>query len=232
VAGLYACIAANLEWDNFFKAISDLQKSFKEKTVEFQHGIIITIGYSFGRKVLLSRNDQLLEKKGFWSAFGEALQMICGLLSHHQPLLNSAACLAIGEMGRSGPLTEPGNDELREKLVNEMLRLMKSEKVSMKVRERAALSCGLICVGDESFPDRKKIIQNFLEAAQDIKDVELHLTMGEALVYASFGPLSPARRDFWTTTEEDFVATVDPTFSDDMVTFYLLFLLLLFFISS
>ena len=199
--------------------MSDLQKGFKDKTVEFQHGIIITIGYSFGRKVLLSRNDPFVEKKGFWSAFVEALQMIAGLLSHHQPLLNSAACLAIGEMGRSGPLNESGNDELRDKVVNEMLRLMKSEKVSMKVRERAALSCGLICVGDESFPDRKKIIQSFLEAAQDIKDVELHLTMGEALVHASFGPLSSARRDFWTTKDEDFVATVDPTFSDDLVTF-------------
>ena len=94
---------------------------------------------------------------------------------------------------------------------------MKSEKVSMKVRERAALTSGLICVGDVTFPDRKKIIQSFLDAAQGIKDVELHLTMGEALVHASFGPLSPAGRDLWTTTDDKFVPRVELSFSDDLI---------------
>ena len=182
VAGLYSCIAAHLEWEPFVKAVTDLQKGFKEKTVENQHGIIITIGYSFGRKVLLGKRE-IISKAGFWSTHRSALQMIVGLLSHNQPLLASAACLAIGEMGRCGPLTENGGneDDLRDKLVSELLRLMKTEKVSMKLRERAALSSGLICVGDQDFPDRKKIIESFIEAAQDIKDVELHLTMGECI---------------------------------------------------
>jgi hypothetical protein len=131
--------------------------------------LVVTIGYSFGRKVLLWK-DQVLGNQGFWPTFSEVLKLIVGFLSHHQPLLASAACLAIGEMGRSGPLTQSGGepDELRDKVVAELLRLMKSEKVSMKVRERAALSCGLICVGDVAFPDRQKIIQNFLDSAQVI----------------------------------------------------------------
>ena len=40
------------------------------------------------------------------------------------------------------------------------------------------------------------------------KQVELHFTIGEALVYAAQGASSPAARDLWTQTEEEFqVAT-------------------------
>jgi hypothetical protein len=83
------------------------------------------------------------------------------------------------------------------------------------------MSSGLICVGDRNFPDRKRIIESFIEASQDIKDIELHLTMGEAIVQAAFGPLSTSRRDIWTTPEEEFVAEVDPTFSDDVISWLL-----------
>ena len=43
---------------------------------------------------------------------------------------------------------------------------------------------------------------------KDIKEVELHLTMGESIVHAVLGPLSLAARDGWTTDEADFVPTV------------------------
>jgi hypothetical protein len=55
VAGLYACVAANLEWDNFEKAMADLQKGLKDRTVEFQHGLVITIGYRFGFEYFLDK---------------------------------------------------------------------------------------------------------------------------------------------------------------------------------
>ena len=67
---------------------------------------------------------------GFWPEFRESLQTIVNFLSHHQPLLASAACLAIGEMGRCGPLTQNGGqeDELRDKLVKDdfVLRLRRT----------------------------------------------------------------------------------------------------------
>ncbi len=37
-----------------------------------------------------------------------------------------------------------------------------------------------------------------------MKDVELHFTVGKALVYATLGPLSPKGRDLWKTPEEEF----------------------------
>jgi len=75
-------------------------------------------------------------------------------LSHNQPLMVSAACTAIGEIGRCGPLVETRSetpDETEEKIVNVLLGLVSSQKTSMKLREKAALSLGLICLGDPSF---------------------------------------------------------------------------------
>ena len=42
------------------------------------------------------------------------------------------------------------------------------------------------------------LIEKFIEMASDIKDIELHFTVGDAL-----GHLSPAARDAWTVEEED-----------------------------
>jgi hypothetical protein len=40
VARLFSVVAAHLEWDGFSKALSDLQKGFKDKTVEYQESIL------------------------------------------------------------------------------------------------------------------------------------------------------------------------------------------------
>ena len=41
--------------------------------------------------------------------------------------------------------------------------------------------------------------------------------MGEAIGHAAFGPLSASARDFWTTSEEDFVADVNADASDAVI---------------
>ena len=48
------------------------------------------------------------------------------------------------------------------------------------------------------------LIEKFIEMASDIKDIELHFTIGDALVFCCLGHLSPAARDAWTVSEEDF----------------------------
>ena len=60
-------------------------------------------------------------------------------------------------------------------------------------------------MGEVGFTSRQEAIQGFLELMKDIKEVELHLTMGESIVHAVLGPLSPVARDGWTTGEADFV---------------------------
>ena len=52
------------------------------------------------------------------------------------------------------------------------------------------------------------MISGFLEMMKDIKEVELHLTMGESIVHAVLGPLSPVGRDTWTTDKKSYVPKV------------------------
>jgi proteasome component ECM29 len=49
------------------------------------------------------------------------------------------------------------------------------------------------------------ILDECLKAANEIKDLELHFSMGEAIVYASLGPRSPKGRDPWQVEENDFI---------------------------
>ena len=69
---------------------------------------------------------------------------------------------------------------------------MKSGKTNIRVRERAALAAGSLCLGDRDFPHRRTLLESFIELAQDIKDMELHFSIGEALVFCSLGVRCPA----------------------------------------
>lgn len=80
--------------------------------------------------------------------------MFTEFLTHSQPLMVSGACVAIGEIGRCGPLVETRKqspDETEQEIVDCLLRLVSSQKTPIKIRERAALSIGLVCLGDPSF---------------------------------------------------------------------------------
>ena len=56
VAHLYGLVVAQMDLDGFGKAYVELTRSFKDKSLEFQHGIVLALGHGFGRRALLSRN--------------------------------------------------------------------------------------------------------------------------------------------------------------------------------
>ncbi len=214
VAHLYGIVVGQVDKGNadFEKAITELTRSFKEKSLEFQHGIVLALGHSFGRKILLTRLESPSEAKNIesWGSYKKAVELVTAQLNSSHAMMIGAACTAIGEMGRSGPLPLPddgGETDLNTKLglCKKLLALMKSGKVSMKARERAALALGLIGIGDGQFQHRRYILDECLKAGHDIKDLELHFTMGDAIAYASMGPRSPMARDLWQVSEEDFV---------------------------
>jgi len=213
VATTYGLVTAGLSMAVFEKAMKDLAKGVKEKGLEFQHGAVLALGNSFGRKVLLGRMAQ--PGNGDWAEW-KLYQEHCELVilqldpvNTTQNLLVGAACLSLAELGRCGPLplpdsgpdTEPKN---KLGLVTKLLGLVKSNKSAMRVRERAALAVGSFCLGDAAFPHRRLLLESFIELASEVKDVELHFTIGDALVHCALGPLSPAARDVWTVAEADF----------------------------
>ena len=81
----------------------------KEKQLEFQHGAILALGYSFGRRCLLARMSEggLTE----WSLYRETVSLIISQLEHPNTLILSAACLALAELARCGPLPLPDQED-------------------------------------------------------------------------------------------------------------------------
>ena len=55
VAAIYGLVAAYLNKGEFEKAVRELYRSLKEKTLEYKPGVLIAIGYRFGRKILCDR---------------------------------------------------------------------------------------------------------------------------------------------------------------------------------
>lgn len=208
---LVGLVATTLEAE-FIGSIQDLARGFKDKQLEFQHGAILSLAYSFAPKLKIAPQE-VLNLKEFQETVGMMIEMLSPEQQHG--LLMSSSCLALGELGRSGPL--PLDSKAKEDLYKRLLEMMKSGKLSMKIRERSALALGQLCIGDLEFPWRKEILLGFLESARDIKDIELHFTIGEALVYATLGPLSTKGRNLWKESEESYRPKVDGNASDDQV---------------
>jgi len=232
VAHLFGVVASGLSLRDFELAVQDLLRSFKEKQVEFQHGAIVAVGYSFGRVVRGHRKGNVAAAD--WTTYKDTVNLVIDQLSSQQALSMSAGCLALAEMGRNGALPLPAKSDenassgsssqnhSKQSLVEKLLSVMKNGKVNMKIRERAALSAGQLSVGEPDFPLRDDVVKGFLELMQDIKEVELHLTMGEAIVHAVLGPLSPIARDLWSVDEADFVSDHgDPSVSDKQLNWVL-----------
>ena len=185
-----------------------LTRSMKEKQLEFQHGAILALGYTFGRRSLLARmertelGDTAHEQEGDWSLYTETVELILSQLDHSNSLIVSAACLSLAELARTGPLPLASDRKLS--LIQRLLGLVKSSKTNIRLRERAALAAGSLCLGDLKFPHRRTLLESFLDLASDIKDIELHFSIGEALVFCSLGVRSPAARDLWSVEEGDF----------------------------
>jgi hypothetical protein len=51
---------------------------------------------------------------------------------------------------------------------------------------------------------RRFLLEKCIELASEIKDFELHFSIGDTLVSCVLGPLSPAARDRWTVSEAEF----------------------------
>ena len=206
---IYGLVASTFELGpDFINSITELARGFKDKQLELQHGCILSLAYSFAPLLLTSPGD-VLEL----GEFKQSVEMLVKQLDQDShAMLMSASTLALGELGRCGPLNL--DNTAKEKLVKRLLEMVKSGKLPMKIRERAAVTAGQLCIGDKQFPCRQDVLKGFLESARDIKDIELHFTIGEALVFAALGPLSPKGRNLWKVSEENYLSTTDAQASD------------------
>ncbi len=223
-AHVFGLVCAELGEEEFDRAVSAVSKGFKERALELQHGIIMSLAYSFGRRILLTKEGgKDAVQSGSYAA---AVDLVYSQLGSQHPMGVGSACAGIAELGRCGPLPLQDGEESEEMedvgksklaVVKELLKLLKAGKTPMKTRERAALALGNLCVGDPSFPHRQLVLKELLGCAQEVKDIELHFTMGEAVYCAMAGPLAPRGRDQWRQAEEDFCPSVEETASDQYI---------------
>ncbi|XP_069674508.1 proteasome adapter and scaffold protein ECM29 isoform X2 [Periplaneta americana] len=212
---LYGIIIAHgLDDSAYDDAVQDLINSVKGKSpLEAQHGCLLASAYALERKMSIMKKAGNLMHLPSFTVYREGVNAIVCHLNHQHALLVLASCIAIGEVARCAALplpngssgsTEDKSSEIwKLDLVKKLLEIMNNGKLTTKVKERAAKAAGFLCVGEE-FPHSRDIIQGFLDTAKETRDVEVHFTVGEALVCCVQGVMSPYARDAWTTLESDY----------------------------
>ena len=79
-------------------------------------------------------------RKSMASALSPAVSTIVNLLNDTQMSLASAACLAVGEMGRCGPLLDAEDANPPDRAVERLIAVTIDPKANGRIRERAVSS--------------------------------------------------------------------------------------------
>lgn len=217
-AQLYALVISTMTGNELQMAVQNLIKITKDNhSPETQHGAILALGYMVGRhmsrrKAVTSSNSTQdmgqpmnITSQEDDELIAMAIKTIGSFLDSSSAMLTVAACTALGEIGRNGPLLIPAEGEGFTKLstVENLLARIPSGKESTKMKERSIQTLGYLPVGDGDFPHQKRLLQGLMDSVE-AKQVELQFTVGEAITSAAIGTSSGAARDPWTCTEEQY----------------------------
>ncbi|XP_026674602.1 proteasome adapter and scaffold protein ECM29 isoform X2 [Ceratina calcarata] len=200
VAKIYGMVTAQAAYNDFESRISEISSMVDKKHLESQHGSLLALTHMMERRLIFKRND--MDNDIFnWDLYINVVKTLCSFLSNNTILLMDAAIQSVGILGKtcSLPLPDEGEGELNKKAIVEMLfSKVGSTKSSTEIKEKAALSLGHLCVG-ENFPHTSYIVNKILENVKETKDIEMHMIMGEVLVCCVQGEASPEKRDAWMT---------------------------------
>lgn len=236
-AQLYSVVLHNAsDVKSVISSLQEFHANLDSKNLELQHSSILMLGYIIGQQMRQASDPQAMEQEGLkeiYEAMQNALKRLAFFLKDGSSILCSGACIALGEIGRNGALplpngseddTEDSEEVTKLSVVKSLLRLVQSikEKDPTKNKEHASTCLGNLCVGDADFPYTHMVIEGLMSAVQ-AKQMELHMTIAEALVCAALGATSPSGRNIWVQQEKEFKASVANR-SDD-VEWYLLKLL-------
>ncbi|XP_019760174.1 proteasome adapter and scaffold protein ECM29 [Dendroctonus ponderosae] len=233
VAVLYALVLplkGNSE--NFDGAVRGLIEHTAKNHLETQHGALLAIGNCL--------EMQTLYKKRLGDSFGnkalvkDSLLAIAPFVKHKNVLLVGAAITSIGLIARvtslpldNGKYPDDGSPNPKKpavaitkfELVQQLLDIMNNSKLAVKIREKAARSLGLMCVG-EKFVHTKIVMEGLLNTAKETKDVEVHFTIGESLLMCCQTVSSPEARDAWQIPPDEYsVNSTDPVIDENLEMF-------------
>lgn len=217
------------------EVIQELTTGLRNQVLEVQHGSLICLGYLIGKVLSTQRKTighcpvakEISGNEEITGKIAKAIPQIAEFLDSPHLVLSMGACFALGEIGRSGSLILPdgsedgagsgGNTVLSKlDLVKKFIGKVQSTKDNSKLREKATVCLGYLCVGEPEFVHRRLVIDGLLNSAA-AKQFELHCTIGDALVCAALGSKSPSGRDLWTCPEDGYQSPY-PGASDDVAT--------------
>lgn len=198
-AKIYGLITAQLSNNEFEAQISEIMGIIDKNNLEAQHGSLLTLTYMMERRLVFKRSN--INNDCFnWDLYINVVRMICNFLHNNSILLLDAAIQSIGILGKTCelPLSNEGKEEPNKKEIVEILfSVLNNVKLNTKIKEKAALSLGYLCVG-ENFPHTSYIVNKIITTVKETKDIEIHLIMGETLVCCVQAEASPEKRDAWT----------------------------------
>uniref|UniRef100_A0A8C5VKA6 Ecm29 proteasome adaptor and scaffold n=2 Tax=Euarchontoglires TaxID=314146 RepID=A0A8C5VKA6_MICMU len=206
----YSVVVSTVSGNELKSMIEQLIKTTKDNhSPEIQHGSLLALGFTVGRYLAKKKQQDPERNADFLPEQEELIQSatetIGSFLDSTSPLLAIAACTALGEIGRNGPLPIPseGSGFTKLHLVESLLNRIPSSKETNKMKERAIQTLGYFPVGDGDFPHQKLLLQGLMDSVE-AKQIELQFTIGEAITSAAIGTSSVAARDAWLVTEEEY----------------------------
>ncbi|NXG01403.1 ECM29 protein, partial [Sakesphorus luctuosus] len=222
----YSVVLSTMSGDELRASLEQLIKMTKDNhSPEVQHGSLLALGFTVGRYLakgkirtmelhdteqpnttVMPEQEQLIKS---------TTETIGSFLDSTSPFLMVAACTALGEIGRNGPLPIPseGTGFTKLQLVESLLARIPSSKEPNKARFCSIQTLGYLPVGDEDFPHQKLLLQGLMDSVE-AKQIELQFTVGEAITSAAVGTSSVAARDAWTVTEEEYIPPSDLKVND------------------
>lgn len=202
-AHLFGVVAGQVQDQQEFEKIVYPVSNMKNLRVDSQESCVLAVGHSYANNLnIMKKADIVLED---WPAYESIVHdLVKQLLTENNPLQN-AIVLALGELARQGPLPLPAGSEEDEpktvtslSLVKALVTIFGNKKIPSKIREQSVATCGYICVGQEEFPHKKKILEALLALAKETNEIEIHFAVGEALTDCALGVTSPSGRNMWT----------------------------------
>uniref|UniRef100_A0A8C0J6E6 Ecm29 proteasome adaptor and scaffold n=1 Tax=Chelonoidis abingdonii TaxID=106734 RepID=A0A8C0J6E6_CHEAB len=212
---LYSVVLSTMSGNELKSSVQQLIKTAKDNhNPEIQHGSLLALGFTVGRYlakskagmmemhdieepniVVMPEQDQLIKT---------TTETIGSFLDSTSPLLAVAACTALGEIGRNGPLPIPneGTGFTKLHLVESLLARIPSGKETNKARFFWFVNF----VSGDYLGRTYCIFQ--------AKQIELQFTVGEAITSAAIGTSSVAARDAWMVTEEEYTPPADVKVND------------------
>ncbi|GAB1288538.1 Proteasome adapter and scaffold protein ECM29 [Apodemus speciosus] len=221
----YSVVVSTVSGNELKSMIEQLIKATKDNhSPEVQHGSLLALGFTVGR-YLAKKRVRMAEQRDLETdadllpeqeeIIRSATETIGSFLDSTSPLLAIAACTALGEIGRNGPLPIPseGSGFTKLRLVESLLNRIPSSKETNKMKERAIQTLGYFPVGDGVFPHQKLLLQGLMDSVE-AKQIELQFTIGEAITSAAIGTNSVAARDAWLVTEEEYIPPTGANVND------------------